>query len=113
MIFKNTSRLYYCCLHSPLTCCLNGKNIFFFLILRARQQLGVPRSVSLKKWNFAHSLCFLFCITNNNNKQLLLSNTSLASCQRNVDAVCFTARYELNVAVLCSRIRTLNDLLHV
>jgi len=111
MIFKNTSRLYYCCcLHLPLTC-LNGKNIFFFLILRARQQLGVPRSLSLKKLNFARSLCFLFRVANNN-KQLLLSNTSLASCQRNVDCM-FTARYELDVAVLCIRIRTLTDLLHI
>jgi len=60
MIFKNTSRLYYCCcLHYPVTC-LNGKNIFFFLILRARHQLGVPRVLlSLKKLNFAHSLRFV------------------------------------------------------
>jgi hypothetical protein len=89
MVCKNTSRLYYCCLHSPLAS-LNEKNFFFLLILslRARQQLGIPPYLSLKKSNFAHSLCFVFRVINNNNKQLLLSNTSLASFLHNGDAVC-------------------------
>jgi hypothetical protein len=101
---------YYYCLHSPLTC-LNGKNIFFLPDLQS-SQLGAPRSLSLTKLNFAYSLRFVFRMINNN-KQLLLSKYISSHLSAQWRRCMFTARYELDVAVLCSRIRTLTDLLRI
>jgi len=49
----------------------------------------------------------------NNNKQLLLSKYISSQLSAQWRRCMFTAWYELDVTVLCSRIRTLTDLLHI